>query len=95
MKPHKNDQPIRMRAPGHRTRDKLGLPRQGRDIERGSDAEEICSLVADHFGGDREKAALWFRIKNPMLGGLSPRDLLVCGRGAQLKRRVLEALSDP
>jgi len=51
----------------------------------------ICELVAEHFG-NAEKAALWFKISNPLLGDLSPRDILRMGRFKKLHRFVLEAL---
>lgn len=52
----------------------------------------ICELVAEHLGS-REKAALWFKISNPLLGNISPRDMLRMGRFKKLQRFVVEALS--
>ncbi len=51
----------------------------------------ICELVADHFAGDIAKAALWFRVANPMLGGASPRDMIRLGRYKKLLSFVLSA----
>jgi uncharacterized protein (DUF2384 family) len=76
-----------------RSKTRFVVAPSGRDAERLREAADICNLVTEYFGGNREKTALWFRIKNPMLDGLAPRDLVACGRGAQLKRQVVEALS--
>ncbi|MFT3790388.1 MAG: hypothetical protein QM741_04775 [Rudaea sp.] len=51
----------------------------------------ICGLVADFFGGDAHKTALWFKTKNPMLGELSPRDMLRYGRMEKLRQIVMDA----
>ena len=55
---------------------------------------ECCLLVADHFGGDAKKASLWFKIDNPMLGDVSPRDMIRCGRLSKLQRFVVGALTE-
>jgi hypothetical protein len=52
----------------------------------------ICELVAEHFGS-ADKAALWFKLSNPLLGNLSPRDMLRMGRFKKLHRFVVEALT--
>ncbi len=51
----------------------------------------ICNLVAEFFDGDAEKTALWFRTLNPMLGDLSPRDMIRFGRYKRLQKFVLSA----
>lgn len=48
----------------------------------------ICALVAEHFKGDLKKTALWFRIKNPALGNISPRDMIRNGRYIKLQRLI-------
>jgi len=52
----------------------------------------IAELVAQHFEGDSAKTALWFNTKNPLFGGISPRDMIRYGRYAKLQRFVTEAL---
>lgn len=52
----------------------------------------ICELVAEYFNGDVEKTALWFKIKNPMLGGMSPRDMIRLGRYQKLIKLIQNAL---
>lgn len=51
-----------------------------------------CLLVAQHFKGDATKVAIWFGAPNPMLGNVSPRDMIRYGRFAKLQRFVAEAL---
>jgi len=51
----------------------------------------ICSLVAEYFDGDPEKTALWFRTPNPMLGDISPRDMIRYGRYKRLLKFIVEA----
>ena len=51
----------------------------------------ICNLVADFFDGDAQKTALWFRTPNPMLGDMSPRDMIRYGRHKRLQKFVFAA----
>ena len=51
----------------------------------------ICALVAEYFGGDIEKTALWFKLPNPMLGDLSPRDMIRYGRYKRLMKFIADA----
>jgi len=53
----------------------------------------ICELMAGYFNGDNEKTALWFRIKNPALGGISPRDMIRYGRYKKLELFIRNALA--
>ena len=52
----------------------------------------ICGLVAQFFHGDVTKTQLWFQTKNPLLGNISPRDMLRYGRHEKLRRLVMESL---
>lgn len=54
--------------------------------ERIEQIANICNLVAGFFDGDSVKTALWFRTKNPMLGSISPRDMIRCGRFNRLRK---------
>lgn len=53
-----------------------------------SEVAIVCELVADHFDGDIKKTALWFKIENPALGGISPRDMIRYGRFKKLKEFI-------
>lgn len=49
---------------------------------------EAVSLV---FAGDLDLTARWFKAKNPMLGGISPRDMVRMGRLDRLELFVKQA----
>ena len=53
----------------------------------------ICELMAGYFHGNIEKTALWFRIDNPALGGISPRDMIRYGRYKKLELFIRNALA--
>jgi hypothetical protein len=59
--------------------------------ERLEQIANICNLVAEFFDGDPAKTALWFRTPNPMLGNISPRDMIRYGRFKRLQGFVMEA----
>lgn len=65
------------------------IPREMK--ERMLQIANICQLVAEFFAGDQEKTALWFGTPNPMLGDLSPRDMLRFGRYKKLLKFILNA----
>jgi hypothetical protein len=77
-------------VPGSSVRFDDRMPSEVRD--RMIEIATICELVAEHFG-DRAKAALWFKVANPLLGNLSPRDMIRLGRFRKLHRFVVEALT--
>jgi hypothetical protein len=51
----------------------------------------IANLVAEFFAGDAQKVGLWFEIANPMLGNISPRDMIRIGRYKRLLNFVIDA----
>lgn len=53
----------------------------------------ICELMAGYFNGDIQKTALWFKIKNPAIGGISPRDMIRYGRYKKLELFIRNALA--
>ncbi len=65
------------------------MPREVKD--RFEQIATICELVAEHLGS-RDKAVMWFKTVNPMIGIFTPRDMLRMGRFRALHRLVLEAL---
>lgn len=65
-----------------------------KDLEmRLTEIANICELIARYFEGDIKKTALWFTVKNPALGGVSPRDLILCGRYKNLEKFIKNALA--
>ncbi len=65
-----------------------------RDQARQGELEQLCRLVVGFFEGDVNRAALWFRLGNPLLGDVSPRDMIRYGRFARLQEFVVEALAE-
>jgi hypothetical protein len=53
----------------------------------------ICGLVAQFFEGDATKTQLWFQTRNPLLGNISPRDMVRYGRHEKLRRVVMDSLT--
>lgn len=60
--------------------------------ERLEEIANTCELVAQNFRGDVEKTALWFRLENPMLGNISPRDMIRFGRYKKLRKFIMDSL---
>lgn len=46
------------------------------------------NLVAEAFNGDMKKVNLWFQIRNPQLGNISPRDMIKHGRFKKLLQHI-------
>ncbi|MBX3695327.1 MAG: DUF2384 domain-containing protein [Steroidobacteraceae bacterium] len=53
----------------------------------------ICNLVFGFFDDD-VKTRLWLTTPNPMLGNITPRDMIRTGRHAKLLRFITDALED-
>jgi hypothetical protein len=51
----------------------------------------ICALVFDHFDGNLDKTHLWFTTRNPLLGNMSPREMIRYGLYRKVLRFVQEA----
>src|SRR5579862_4252628 len=63
-------------------------------LERLMEIANVCELVAQYFGGDVVKTGLWLKTANPLLGNVSPRDMIRFGRYDKLRRFVMEALDE-
>lgn len=48
--------------------------------EEKEEREEIRNLVLEFFKGDQKKTDLWFSSDNPLLGGISPDNMIKVGR---------------
>jgi len=48
--------------------------------------------VADFFRGDVNKTIQWFQLPNPMLGNISPRDMIRYGRFNRLYSFILSSI---
>ncbi len=54
----------------------------------------LFNLVAGYFKGDGAKTVLWFSTPNPMLGNVSPKNMIRLGRSSKLLKFVVNALSE-
>jgi uncharacterized protein (DUF2384 family) len=54
----------------------------------------LLNLVAEHFQGDHQKTVLWFTTLNPLLGNITPRDMIRFGRYNKLFKFVVNALAE-
>jgi hypothetical protein len=59
--------------------------------ERLREFANIANLVAEYFNGDPHKVGLWFELANPMLGNISPRNMIRGGRYKRLLNFVLDS----
>lgn len=50
-----------------------------------------CEKVAEVYGGDVIKTGMWFQTRNPLLGNISPRDMIRLGRFSKLMRFIQNA----
>lgn len=63
-------------------------------IDHMTEIAVICALVAQFFEGNVMKTQLWFQTENPLLGNISPRDMVRYGRHKKLRRVVIDALAE-
>ena len=68
------------------------IPEQMR--ERLEEIASTINMVAKAFDGDAEKTSAWFRARNPMLGDVSPRDMIRLGRYERLRKFVINAMME-
>ena len=60
--------------------------------ERLEEVASTINMVAKQFDGDPDKTAAWFKAKNPLLGDVSPRDMIRLGRYDRLRRFIIHAM---
>lgn len=68
------------------------IPEQVR--ERLEEIANTINLVAQAFDGDAERTAAWFRARNPMLGDVSPKEMIRLGRYERLRKFIINAMSE-
>ncbi|MFC1610831.1 hypothetical protein ACFL6C_07725 [Myxococcota bacterium] len=62
-------------------------------VERLTEWGTALNLVAGFFK-DTDRTILWFKTANPMLGNVSPRDMIRVGRFKKLLRFIQSALNE-
>lgn len=68
------------------------IPEQVRD--RLEEIANTINMVAQAFDGDVEKTVAWFRARNPMLGDVSPKEMIRLGRYERLRKFILNAMME-
>ena len=70
------------------------VPRMPKELEvRIKEWAVALNLVAQFFQ-DEQKTILWFQTPNPLLGDMTPRDMIRIGRFRKLCRFIQTALSE-
>ena len=54
----------------------------------------LLNIVAEHFNGDSRRTFTWFTTSNPLLGDLTPRDMIRFGRFQKLRKFILNAIAE-
>jgi len=67
------------------------MPEQMRD--RLEEIGNTINMVVTMFNGDVNKTATWFRVRHPMLGDISPRDMIRLGRYTRLRKFIINAMN--
>lgn len=60
--------------------------------ERLEEIGNTVNMVAQAFDGDPEKTVAWFKARNPLLGDVSPRDMIRLGRYERLRKFIINAM---
>lgn len=55
---------------------------------------EAERLVLQFFKGDTDKMKMWFHTRNPLLGNVTPNDMIAAGRYEKLLKWVKQQLSE-
>lgn len=66
------------------------IPEQVR--ERLEEIAITINMVAKFFDGDTDKTVTWFKARNPLLGDVSPRDMIRLGRFERLRKFIINAV---
>ena len=53
----------------------------------------VISVVSSQFKEDKEKTKLWFNMPNPMLGGVSPLQMILIGKHKKLIKFIQRSIS--
>lgn len=61
--------------------------------ERLQEFGSLCDLVATQFNGDHTRTAMWFKIPNPLLGEITPKDMIKMGRANVLRDLILQQIN--
>ncbi len=62
--------------------------------ERLEEIANTINMVAQAFDGDVDKTVSWFRTRNPLLGDVSPKDMIRLGRYERLRKFIINAMTE-
>jgi hypothetical protein len=62
--------------------------------ERLEEIANTINMVAQAFNGDINKTVSWFRARNPLLGDVSPKDMIRLGRYERLRKFIINAMME-
>lgn len=62
--------------------------------ERLEEIANTINMVAQAFDGDIDKTVSWFRARNPLLGDVSPKDMIRLGRYERLRKFIINAMTE-
>jgi hypothetical protein len=62
--------------------------------ERLEEIANIINLVAQAFDGNIDKTVSWFGARNPLLGDVSPKDMIRLGRYERLRKFIINAMTE-
>jgi uncharacterized protein (DUF2384 family) len=69
-------------------------PRMPKELEHRLNEWAVALNLVAQFFGDEQKTLLWFKTPNPLLGDMTPRDMIRIGRFRKLRRFIQNALSE-
>jgi len=69
-------------------------PRMPRELEERLNEWALALNLVAQFFGDEQKTVLWLKTPNPLLGDMTPRDMIRIGRFKKLRRSIQNALSE-
>jgi hypothetical protein len=53
----------------------------------------VVSIVSTQFNQEKEKTRLWFSMPNPLLGGVTPLQMILLGKHKKLMKFIQRAIS--
>ena len=56
--------------------------------------EQLIAAVMNHMGWNIEKTEQWFKLRNPLLGGMYPDQMIRIGRGPYLEKFINAAIEE-
>ena len=54
----------------------------------------IHHLIGEYFNNDMKKAALWLETKNPLLGNVTPMEMIASGQNKKLLKFIETTLKE-